>query len=79
MLNEIEALASLRMKQQDEAILKSFIGSKILDFKITPIPHRKRMYLVMIHTDANPVLLDNLLGGGQVFADPSKLTLKVKL
>lgn len=62
-------------KALDERILASLVGSHILDIRVTPIPHRKRMVLVTIKTDAKPVI------GSQKnsFVCPEEIILRVRV
>ena len=82
----IEETGKQITQKMDEEILERIIGSKILDFRIEPIPNESGFYSLHIKTDAPPLTYKNelILNGkpipyGKVTIDISTINLKVKL
>lgn len=51
----LEAMAMLLAGAEEERIKQALIGATITDFKMTPIKGRKRMFLLEIKTNAQPL------------------------
>ena len=54
-VNLMQDISSKIFKHNEDQLLKSIIGSKIIDFKIKHDPKTKHMYNLTIITDANNI------------------------
>jgi len=76
LIRQIRQILKERAKITDRMLREAIVGAKITDFKIEEIPRRKRMYLLIIKTDAKPVK-DPF--NKHVLFDISTIKLKIKI
>lgn len=80
----VRTIGRTMAEEEDRRLRASIIGSKILDFKIEPIPNRKTLYKLYIKTDAQNVpqlKYENrqIMESEVEYYVPSEFVLKVKI